>query len=125
MGEEQKFGTKCVTFWNKHKKKVIIAGEVAVVLFAGLGLYKILSGGEIPKYSKKWFETVSDKELSEERERIVQQLWSAGDDFAAAVRYQNMINIFDNVKGERDWAGCIEYEFPAYSGHGPYLLDKD
>lgn len=104
-------------------KKII--GATIGLAVTGYGLFKLTKGGEPPKYSNKWFKTVSDTVLKEERENVRKQFCSAGNDFDLAVRLQKLLNYFDKVIGERAWNGSTDYKFPVHSEHGWHLPSDD
>lgn len=63
-------------------KKVI--GAAIGIAIAGYGVFRIATG-EPQKYSSKWFDTVSDAVLNEEREVVRKKYCSSGNDFDLAV----------------------------------------
>lgn len=91
----------------------------------GFGAYKLFSGREPEKYSKKWFETVSDEELNNERENVRQQYCSAGDNFSSAINLQNLLRRFDSVLSERAWGDETPRSpsYPREHGHNLYKND--
>lgn len=114
-------GNRVKNFVVKHKKKVIgVAGTCGAVL--GVVVLSKLFGGEPRKYSDKWFDTVSDEVLDEEREIVRKKSYSMGDDFPVAER---LIRKFNSVMSARDWAG-EEPQPPSYhreDGHNLYKPD--
>lgn len=91
---------------------------------AGIGIYKLATGGEPEKYSSKWFENASDELLKAEREVVRKNYCASGDDFSAAVRWEKLLHYFDKVISKRAWAGK-EYGFPVRSEHGWHLPSDD
>jgi len=96
---------------------------VAGCVIAGVGLVKVISGMEPQKYSSKWFNTVSDKVLKEEREVVRQKFCSAGSDFDLAGRLQNLLWIFDKELSKRAW-GSEKPHGPSYHREHGYNLYK-
>ncbi len=103
-------------------KKAI--GAVVGLAVAGYGVYKVATG-EPQKYSDKWFDTVSDAVLNEEREIVRKKYCSAGNDFGLAVRLEKLLHRFDTVLSNRAWNGSKDYGFPVHSEHGWHLPSKD
>lgn len=104
-----------------NAKKVV---GFALATVAGLGIYKIATG-EPQKYSSKWFDTVSDAVLNEEREIVRKQYCSSGNDFSLAVQLERLLRRFDEVIGKRAWNGSTDYKFPVHSEHGWHLPSDD
>ena len=78
-----------------------------------MGIYKLLSGNEPKKYSSKWFETLSDEMMDNEREIVRKRYCSSGDDFALAVSLENLLRRFDSVLNKRAWGDEIP-QGPSY-----------
>ena len=114
-------GNRLKKFVAKHKKKAVgVAGTCGAVL--GVVVLSKLFGGEPRKYSDKWFDTVSDEVLDEEREIVRKKSYSMDDDFPVAER---LLCKFDSVMSERAWAG-EEPQPPSYHrehGHNLYKPD--
>ncbi|MCQ2017136.1 hypothetical protein [Clostridium butyricum] len=104
-------------------KKTI--GTIIGVSIAGYGLFKMLSDGEIPKYSSKWFESASDEVLKIEREVVRQQYCSAGNDYRLAIISEKLLKLFDSVLSKRAWNGHTDYGYPVHREHGWYLSNDD
>ena len=103
-------------------KKVV--GISVSTIAAGIGIYKLVTGGEPEKYSSKWFENASDELLKAEREVVRKKYCASGDDFSVAVHWERLLHYFDKVISKRAWAGK-EYGFPVRSEHGWHLPSDD
>lgn len=102
-----------------------IVGTGVGLAATGLVMYKLLSGNEPPKYSRKWFETVSDEVLNSEREIVRKQFCSAGDDFSLAVCLENLLRRFDSELGKRAWGDEIPHGPGYHREHGYNLFKGD
>ena len=88
---------------NKELKKVGgVAIGIATIVAGGILGNKGLSK-EPRKYTGKWFKTVTDAVLNEERENVRKQFEKSGDDFSLAVNLENLLNIFDKELSRRAW----------------------
>lgn len=103
-------------------KKAI--GAAIGIAIAGYGVFKIATG-ESQKYSSKWFDTVSDAILNEEREAVSKKYCSSGNDFDLAVSLERLLHRFDAVLSKRAWNGSTDYKFPVHSEHGWHLPSDD
>lgn len=97
----------------------------AVIAGVGVLLKELLSDSADIEYSPKWFDSLSDKELDEEREKVRQTFSSAGDDFALAVKSERLLHRFDDEIYKRTHDGSVEYEYPTPREHGWYLSNDD
>ena len=117
-------GNRLKNFAVKHKKKLYVGAGVCGAVLGTVVLSKIF-GDEPRKYSGKWFDTVSDEVLSEEREIVRQKYCSSGDDFSLAVNLESLLRVFDSVMSKRAWAGR-EPQPPSYHReHGLNLYKPD
>lgn len=110
---------------NKDLKKV---GGVAI------GIATIVAGGilgtkglnkEPRKYTGKWFKTVTDAILNEERENVRKQFEKSGDDFSLAVNLENLLNIFDKELSRRAWGNETPRPPRIHREHGWYISKDD
>lgn len=88
-------------------------------------MLKFVKGGEPQKYSSKWFDSVSNAVLKEERELVRRQYCSAGSNFDLAVELERLLHRFDEVLSKRAWNGITNYKFPVHSEHGWHLPSDD
>ena len=124
--------------WVKaYKKQLLLAGiSISTIIVTILGLknidaikalWKQLSE-EIEKanmYSSKWFESVTDEVLSEEREKVRLAFCSSGDNFSEACRLQNLLWRFDDEMRKRAWGDEIPHAPSIHREHGWYLPNDD
>ncbi len=101
-----------------------IVEVVSVLGVVGYGVFKIVTG-EPQKYSTKWFNTVSDTVLNEEREIVRKQYCSAENNFNKAAMLERLLQRFDETMSKRAWKGSTDYKFPVYSEHGWHLPSDD
>lgn len=124
--------------WVKvHKTQLILIGvSIPTIIAVILGLknkdtIKALWGQlneEIKKanmYSAKWFETVTDDALSEEREKVRLVYCSSGDNFSEASRLQNLLWRFDKEMSKRAWGDEVPHAPSIHREHGWYLPNDD
>lgn len=107
---------------NAVMKVLGIAGSILGVV--GIGLLKILRGGEPVKYSDEWFTTVSDDKFYAEREPVRKEARENGGDAHAEALLQR----FDreeirrlNDRYEREHPDAV----PRHREHGWYLPNDD
>lgn len=125
----QKTKEKTKKFISKHKKEIAIGAGIVTAL-AGVAAYiahqKNNSTGTI-KYTNNFFKNATDGELSVEREKVRQQFANAGlnnlNDKEVDDLYW-LLNKFDNVIGERAWAGKKK-GYPVHREHGWHLSNDD
>lgn len=98
-------------------KKLIGGGLVATLC---IGILALLSGKQPEQYSRKWIESLSDEDWSSEREKVRKMYGSPEYDDTTRMRFRDILDLFDRVKSDRDWAGK-EPGFPVHSEHGWYL----
>lgn len=103
-------------------KKMI--GAAIGVAIAGYEVYRI-GTEKTQKYSSRWFDTVSDAVLNEEREVVRKKYCFSGNDFDLAVRLEKLLHRFDSVLSKRAWNESTDYKFPVRSEHGWYLPSDD
>lgn len=124
--------------WVKiHKTQLILIGvSIPTIIAVILGLknkdtIKAIWGQlneEIKKanmYSAKWFETVTDDALSEEREKVRLVYCSSGDNFSEASRLQNLLWRFDKEMSKRAWGDEVPHAPSIHREHGWYLPNDD
>lgn len=101
-----------------NKKWVFILGGLAL---GGFGLYKVLVNQEPSKYSLDWIKKLTDIQWETEREKVRQMFCSPKYDDSSRDRFKRILDLFDKVKSERDWAGQ-KPQGPAFKReHGWYL----
>lgn len=124
--------------WIKsHKKELAIVGiSISTITFAVLSiknkdalvsLWNNLKE-EISKpdiYSSKWFKTVSNDALNEEREIIRVKYCSSSDDFSEACRLERLLLRFDEELSIRKWGDKTPEAPKIYREHGWYLPNDD
>ena len=77
------------------------------------------------KYSIEWIKALTDSEWETEREIVRQNSCNSKLSISEITRWENLRNLFDKVKSERDWAGRTPTA-PSYSrehGHNLYKPD--
>ncbi len=99
------------------KKPLIILGGLAVSIIT---LYKLLNNREPEAYSTEWIKNLSPQDLEKKREEIRQLYCTSGIDEKASTALKKILDLFDKIKSERDWAGK-EFGFPVHKEHGWYL----
>lgn len=104
---------------RKISKYILGMGSLAV---AGLGVYVGLSK-EPAKYSLEWIKKLSDKDWESEREIIRQKFCNPKYNESTRIGFQNLLNLFDKVKSDRDWAGK-KPQGPVYHREHGYNLYK-
>ena len=129
---------KSLLAWiKKHRKDLIIAGiSVTTIIFVVLGIknkdsikafWQNLKEeiGKPSTYSSKWFETVTDEVLSNEREKVRLAYCCSGENFSEACRLERLLGLFDKEMGKRAWAGKIPCPPTIHREHGWYLPNDD
>ena len=124
--------------WIKaHKRELILSGIcISTLILVVIGLNNRKAMQELwvrltaetktgKLYSDKWFETVSDAVLDEERERVRVAYCSSGDDDVAANALYELLWRFDNEIGKRAWAGRTPTGPAFHREHGWYLANDD
>ena len=104
---------------RKISKYILGIGSLAV---AGLWVYVGLSK-EPAKYSLEWIRKLSDKDWKSEREIIRQKFCDPKYNESTRIGFQDLLNLFDKVKSDRDWAGK-KPQGPAYHREHGYNLYK-
>ena len=105
-------------------KKKIALTTVGIAV-TGLGVLYLISGMEPQMYSGKWFDTISDELLKEERENIRKKFCSAGSDYDLAGRLQKLLWRFDKEISKRAWAGEVPTGPSYHREHGFNLYKPD
>ena len=100
-------------------------GKISVVIggVATLGVctYMALVGKKPDKYSPEWIKGLSDKDWKREREIIRQMFCNPKYSISERSMFQKILDLFDKVKSDRDWAGVKPYG-PTYNReHGNNL----
>ena len=106
---------------NKIKKIIKVAGGIAAIIVTiGGTVVTALSNvsGSNDKYSNKWFDSLSDDELSVEREKIRQRHCHGEDMY-------NLLHKFDDVMSKRAWGNEVPHAPAYHSEHGWYLSEDD
>ena len=129
---------KSLLAWiKKHRKDLIIAGiSVTTIIFVVLGIknkdsinafWKNLKEeiGKPSTYSSKWFETVTDEVLRNEREKVRLAYCCSGENFSEACRLERLLGLFDKEMGKRAWAGKTPCPPTIHREHGWYLPNDD
>lgn len=88
-------------------------------------LLKLALNKEPPKYSTKWFDTVSDEVLSIEREYVRKQYCSSGNDYSAALEWERLLRRFDKVMSKRAWGDKTPTAPSYHREHGHNLYKPD
>lgn len=104
---------------RKISKYIFGIGGLAV---AGLGVYVGLSKEPV-KYSLEWIKKLTDKGWEIEREIIRQKFCNPKYDESTRIGFQNLLDLFDKVKSDRDWAGK-KPQGPAYHREHGFNLYK-
>ena len=99
---------------------------LAIVGTIGLGYLFYKGIGKNPdKYSLEWIKNLSDDQWRKEREFVQDQFRNPQLDTPFRENCKRILNLFDEVKSMRDWAGEIP-KGPTYSReHGRSLYKKD
>lgn len=97
-------------------KVVLSLGVVA----GGYGLFKLI-GKEPSKYSLDWIKSLSDTQWESEREKVCQIVCSPKYSDALRESFRKILNLFDKVKSDRDWAGQKPQGPAFHREHGWYL----
>ena len=105
------------------KKKKFWGIAIGTATLLGYGILKLLSNGNNEKYSDDWFDSLSDEEIDDEREKVRQEYCSAKDDNAATT-LQNLLSLFDKVIRERK-SSDEEWGYPVHTEHGWHLSEDD
>lgn len=108
---------------KKRTKKAVIVGFGIVA--TALGITKIVSGKAPAKFSIKWFDSLSEADLNDEREIVRKAYCLSGNDYNLAVHLQNLLGLFDKELSKRASGDCTDYGFPVHSGDGWYLQTKN
>ena len=108
-------------------RKDVAGTLMGVAAFTVVGLLKLLSEREPAKYTRKWFDSLPDSRLDEEREIVRQEFCSAGGDIHAAVKYEGLLRIFDDVIRKRRYGDCEDTASGSsvHREHGWYLPNDD
>ena len=111
---------------NCMEKKIIkglcILGGLAVGVY---GLYKGVVNKEPIKYSLDWIKKLSEHQWETEREKVRLMFCSPKYDDASRNRFKTILDLFDKVKSDRDWAGMVPSGPAVHREHGWYLFNDD
>ncbi len=99
------------------KKPLIILGGLAVSIIT---VYKLLNNKGPEAYSPEWIKNLSDLDWEKEREKIRQLYCTRGIDEKVSNAAKVLLDLFDRIKSERDWAGK-KFGFPVHKEHGWHL----
>lgn len=103
-------------------KKIILS---TIGLLGGFAVYKGIVNKEPSKYSLAWINNLSNNQWEEEREIVRQQYCDPNLSIAIRENFKRILDLFDKVKSDRDWAGRIP-RGPAYHReHGRGLYKED
>ena len=83
----------------------------------------MLGFGKKRKYSKKWFESISDAVLNSEREKVRKAYCSSGRNYKKACFLENLLGLFDAESSRRAWKGR-KPSGPSYRREHGYNLFK-
>lgn len=101
------------------KKKLIVT--LCGFAAGGIGLCAFLANKEPSKYSLEWIKKLTDSQWKTEREIVRQKFCSPEYDTDLRVRFKAILDLFDKVKSERDWAGKAPQGPAFHREHGWYL----
>ena len=103
-----------------------IKGFVAIagLMIAGKLIKKVVNMPP-PKYSIPWIRGLSDDEWAREREIVRQKSCDSSLSLGAITEWENLRNLFDKIKSEKDWAGRTPAapSYPREHGHNLYKPD--
>lgn len=103
---------------EKANKIILGMGSLVVV---GFGIYKGVVNKKPTKYSMEWIKRLADTEWDVERDIIQQKFLNPKYNDSMRSEFQRLLEVFDKVKSDRDWAG-LKPQGPAYSReHGRSL----
>ena len=103
---------------KRNKKWLLLLSGLAV---GGFGVYKVFANKEPSKYSLEWIKKLTNTQWETEREKVRQMFCSPKYDDSSRDRFKRILDLFDKVKSERDWAGQNP-QGPAFKReHGWYL----
>ena len=104
---------------KEMRKLLTVISGLAVT---GYFFYKELSNLPPEKYSREWIEGLPDNQWKIEREIVREKSCSPAYSTSQKIGYKRILDLFDRVKRERDWAGQTP-RGPSYSrehGHNLY-----
>ncbi len=109
---------------NKNAKKgaVAVLGGVALIGFEVFR--RVVANRYPPKYSPEWIRSLSDEQWETEREIVRLEYIDPERDFDTAARMQNLLDLFDRIKSERDGAGQTSSGGRTYRREHGYNLYK-
>lgn len=96
----------------------LVLGGLAV---GGATLYAVCVNGEPSKYSSAWIKKLTDTQWEVEREQVRQMFCSPKYDDASRDGFKRILDLFDKIKSERDWAGQNPCGPAFHREHGWYL----
>lgn len=82
-------------------------------------------GLNMKKYDSEWFESISDEELSMEREIVRKQWCSYGGDESLALRLEKLLRKFDSELSKRAENKHVDSGVRIHREHGWYLPNDD
>ena len=94
-------------------------------LLATAGIGAVLAHKEPAKYSMEWIRKLSDADWETEREIIRQKFCNPKYSDTARIGFEKLLNLFDKVKSDRDWAGKIPKGPSYHREHGFNLFKPD
>lgn len=103
---------------NKVGKVALGLGSVAI---ASLSIF--LAKRYPSKYSPEWIKQLSDRDWEVEREIIRKKFCNPQYRNSERNYFQIILNLFDKVKSEKDWAG-VKPQGPAYHREHGFNLYK-
>lgn len=103
----------------------LVKGLLALVgLALGGGLLHKWSNREPEKYSREWIESLTDSQWEVEREIVRKNSINGRLPLSEVIRWENIRNLFDKIKSERDW-GDETPRGPRYHREHGFNLYKD
>ena len=99
------------TWVKTHKKQLICAG-IGITGLVGTGIAGTRNKGPV-KYSMAWIKGLSDSQWEIERQIVQDKYLDQRYDIPFRVDCKRILDLFDRVKSDRDWAGKIP-RGPAY-----------
>lgn len=100
-------------------KKIVIT--LCGIAAGGIGLCTFVAKKEPSKYSLEWIKKLTDSQWETEREIVRQKFCSPEYDTDLRVKFKAILDLFDKVKSDRDWAGKTPKGPAFHREHGWYL----
>lgn len=101
-----------------------IIGILGGLVVGGFGLYEVMKNKAPIKYSSEWIKNLSDSDWENEREIIRQKFCNPKFDENVRIGFKKLLDLFDKIKSDRDWAGKVP-QGPGYHREHGYNLYKD